>query len=67
MIRDLQARGEGSRSAVYISRPNNTAHIFNAVNTPHGVVFLDGQSGTLGILERNVSSIGHIPYRNGAP
>ncbi|WP_030584667.1 putative T7SS-secreted protein [Streptomyces anulatus] len=67
IIRDLQARGEGSRSAVYISRPNNTAHIFNAVNTPHGVVFLDGQSGTLGILEKNVSSIGHIPYRNGVP
>lgn len=67
IIRDLQARGEGSRSAVYISRPNGTAHIFNAVNTPHGVVFLDGQSGTLGMLERNVSSIGHIPYRNGAP
>ncbi|MFE7367210.1 putative T7SS-secreted protein [Streptomyces anulatus] len=67
IIRDLQARGDGSRSAVYISRPNNTAHIFNAVNTPHGVVFLDGQSGTLGMLERNVSSIGHIPYRNGAP
>ncbi|WP_268246828.1 putative T7SS-secreted protein, partial [Streptomyces sindenensis] len=67
IIRDLQARGEGSRSAVYISRPDGTAHIFNAVNTPHGVVFLDGQSGTLGFLERNVSSIGHIPYRNGAP
>ncbi|MFC8827903.1 putative T7SS-secreted protein [Streptomyces sp. NPDC057137] len=66
IIRDLQARGEGSRSAVYVSRPDGSAHIFNAVNTPHGVTFLDGQSGTLGMLERNVSSIGHIPYRNGA-
>ncbi|CAM5698886.1 putative T7SS-secreted protein [Streptomyces aurantiogriseus] len=65
IIKDLQARGEGSRSAVYISRPNGTAHVFNAVNTPHGVVFLDGQSGTLGMLEKNVSSIGHIPYRDG--
>lgn len=65
IIKDLQARGEGSRSAVYISRPNGTAHVFNAVNTPHGVVFLDGQSGTLGVLEKNVSSIGHIPYRDG--
>ncbi|WP_406726020.1 putative T7SS-secreted protein [Streptomyces sp. GD-15H] len=66
VIRDLQARGEGSRSAVYISRPDGSAHVFNAVNTKHGVVFLDGQSGTLGILEKNVSSIGHIPYRNGS-
>jgi hypothetical protein len=65
IIRDLQARGEGSRSVVYISRPNGTAHVFNAVNTPHGVVFLDGQTGTLGMLEKNVSSIGHIPYRDG--
>lgn len=67
IVRDLQARGEGSRSAVYISRPDGSAHIFNAVNTPHGVTFLDGQSGTLGILEKNVSYIGHIPYRNGVP
>lgn len=65
IIRDLQGRGEGSRSVVYISRPNGTAHVFNAVNTPHGVVFLDGQSGTLGLLEKDVSSIGHIPYRDG--
>ncbi|MZD04102.1 hypothetical protein GTW43_03250, partial [Streptomyces sp. SID5785] len=67
VIRDLQGRGEGARSAVYISRPDGTAHVFNAVNTPNGVVFLDGQSGTLGRLEQNVSGIGHIPYRNGNP
>jgi hypothetical protein len=66
IIADLEKRGEGSRSAVYISRPDGSAHVFNAVNTKHGVVFLDGQSGTLGILEKNVSSIGHIPYRNGS-
>jgi hypothetical protein len=65
VIRDLQARGEGSRSVMYISRSDGSAHVFNAVNTPHGVVFLDGQSGTLGVLEKNVSSIGHIPYRDG--
>ncbi|WP_079274918.1 putative T7SS-secreted protein [Streptomyces phaeoluteigriseus] len=65
IVKDLQARGEGSRSAVYISRPDGTAHVFNAVNTKHGVVFLDGQSGQLGMLEKNVSSIGHIPYRDG--
>lgn len=66
IIADLEKRGEGSRSAVYISRPDGSAHVFNAVNTKNGVVFLDGQSGTLGILENNVSSIGHIPYRNGS-
>ncbi|MEU0115992.1 putative T7SS-secreted protein [Streptomyces bobili] len=65
IVKDLQSRGEGSRSAVYISRPDGTAHVFNAVNTKHGVVFLDGQSGQLGMLEKNVSSIGHIPYRDG--
>ncbi|PNG22558.1 toxin glutamine deamidase domain-containing protein [Streptomyces cahuitamycinicus] len=51
---------------MYVSRPDGSAHVFNAVNTKHGVVFLDGQSGTLAILEKNVSSIGHIPYRNGS-
>ncbi|MEV5490491.1 putative T7SS-secreted protein [Streptomyces bobili] len=65
IVKDLQARGEGSRSAVYISRPDGTAHVFNAVNSKHGVVFLDGQSGQLGMLEKDVSSIGHIPYRDG--
>ncbi|MFH8802477.1 putative T7SS-secreted protein [Streptomyces sp. NPDC017936] len=65
VIKDLQARGEGSRSVMYVSRPDGSAHVFNAVNTKHGVVFLDGQSGTLGMLEKNVSSIGHIPYRDG--
>ncbi|MGW1168763.1 putative T7SS-secreted protein [Streptomyces sp. NPDC002550] len=63
VIRDLELRGEGSRSAVYIARPDGSAHVFNAVNTEHGVVFLDGQSGTLGRLEHGVSRIGYIPYR----
>ncbi|MFE9722994.1 toxin glutamine deamidase domain-containing protein [Streptomyces sp. NPDC005794] len=67
IVRGLQARGEGSRSVVYISRPDGSDHIFNAVNTPHGVTFLDGQSGTLGVLESNVSPIAHTPSRNGAP
>ena len=63
IIKDLNSRGEGARSVVYISRPNNTAHVFNAVNTKHGVVFLDGQSGTLAKLEGHTTGIGHIPYR----
>lgn len=63
LIKDLNSRGDDARSVVYVSRPNNTAHVFNAVKTDHGVVFLDGQSGTLAKLERDVTSIGHIPYR----
>ncbi|MGW4319477.1 toxin glutamine deamidase domain-containing protein [Streptomyces sp. NPDC004684] len=63
IIRDLQGRGEGARSVVYVSRADNSAHVFNAVNTKHGVVFLDGQSGTLGMLEKDVTPIGHIPYQ----
>ena len=61
LIRDLQARGDGSRSAVFIGR-ENSGHFFNAVNTEHGVVFLDGQTGNLANLEKNVVDIQHVPY-----
>ncbi|MGH3323945.1 MAG: putative T7SS-secreted protein, partial [Streptomyces sp.] len=63
LIQNMNSRGEGARSVVYVSRADGSAHVFNAVNTKHGVVFLDGQSGTLGKLERDVTSIQHIPYR----
>ncbi|MFD4880069.1 putative T7SS-secreted protein [Streptomyces sp. NPDC058420] len=66
VIRDLQARGEGSRSAIFIGR-GNSGHFFNAVNTEHGVVFLDGQSGKLGLLESDAKQIMHVPYGKGAP
>ncbi|MFE4262444.1 toxin glutamine deamidase domain-containing protein [Streptomyces sp. NPDC056883] len=62
IIRDLESAGEGARSVVYIERADGTAHVFNAVNTDHGVVFLDGQSGTLAKLE-DAAYIGHIPYK----
>ncbi|GGK94610.1 putative T7SS-secreted protein [Streptomyces flaveus] len=61
IIRDLQNRGEGAKSAVFIGR-GNSGHFFNAVNTEHGVVFLDGQTGMLGQLEKNVVDIRHVPY-----
>ncbi|MFF8969733.1 putative T7SS-secreted protein [Streptomyces sp. NPDC014995] len=61
LIRDLQNRGEGAKSAVFIGR-GNSGHFFNAVNTEHGVVFLDGQSGKLAQLEKNVVEIQHVPY-----
>ncbi|MET7286175.1 putative T7SS-secreted protein [Streptomyces sp. NPDC005573] len=66
IIRDLKDRGEGARSAVYIGR-GQSGHFFNAVNTEHGVVFLDGQSGQLGQLERGAQEIMHVPYGKGAP
>ncbi|GLV81661.1 hypothetical protein Slala03_13500 [Streptomyces lavendulae subsp. lavendulae] len=64
IIKDLEARGEGSRSVVAISRHGMPGHVFNAVNTPHGVVFLDGQTGELAKLETvNIREIAHVPYK----
>lgn len=54
------------RGVVYIGRSDGTAHVFNVVNTQHGVVFLDGQTGRLGKLEPagnpGVTSIGLMQY-----
>jgi hypothetical protein len=63
ITQSLVSRGEGSRSIVYIGRPDGSAHVFNAVNSPHGVVYLDGQTGQLAQLEQGVSQISHLPYR----
>ena len=68
VIKDMHARGEGSRGVVYISRPGNeidppSAHVFNVVHGPHGVEFLDGQTGTLAELEQNVDRVQYMPYR----
>ncbi|MCX4747437.1 toxin glutamine deamidase domain-containing protein [Kitasatospora sp. NBC_01287] len=62
IIQDLKSRGEGSRGVVYISRSDGTAHVFNAINDPNGVVFLDGQIGKLARLEP-ADSIRYLPYR----
>ncbi|WP_338597169.1 toxin glutamine deamidase domain-containing protein [Saccharopolyspora sp. SCSIO 74807] len=70
IIKDMHARGAGSRGVVYINRPGNpdlfikpTAHVFNVHHGPHGVEFLDGQTGNLAELEQNVDRIGYMPYR----
>jgi hypothetical protein len=63
VIEDMDKRGEGSRGVVYISRPNGTAHVFNVIHDRNGVVFLDGQSGHLGQLEKNVSHVLYMPYK----
>ncbi|MFI0742224.1 toxin glutamine deamidase domain-containing protein [Streptomyces sp. NPDC021100] len=67
LIKELASREVGSRSVVYIGRRDETAHVFNAVNTEHGVVFLDGQSGTLGRLEPGVEYIGYLAYPKHKP
>ncbi|MFI1830942.1 toxin glutamine deamidase domain-containing protein [Streptomyces sp. NPDC020412] len=63
VIRDLNERGDGSRSVVAIRRPDGSGHVINAIKTPDGVVFLDGQTGGLATLERGTAQIAHIPYR----
>ncbi|MQA13426.1 MAG: hypothetical protein GEV09_04405 [Pseudonocardiaceae bacterium] len=55
VIVDIGSRGEGAHGIVYISRPwDNSAHVFNVVHDAEGVVFLDGQTGGLARLEKNV-------------
>ncbi|WP_188316732.1 toxin glutamine deamidase domain-containing protein [Solihabitans fulvus] len=41
----------GGRGVVQLGRTDGTGHVFNVVRTPHGIVFLDAQTGTLGKLE----------------
>lgn len=62
-IRSVNGASSGSRGVVYIARPNGTAHVFNVINTPDGVVFLDGQTGSLAILESKVTTIQLYLYR----
>jgi uncharacterized protein YukE len=63
LIQDVASRGEDARSVVRIERPDRTAHFFNAINTKHGVVFLDGQSGLLARLEENVTKVQQFAYK----
>ncbi|GAA1195805.1 hypothetical protein GCM10009654_61000 [Streptomyces hebeiensis] len=63
IIRDLNGRGDGARSVVAIRRLDGTGHVFNAVQTPHGTVFLDGQTGSLATLETSgIQYVGYVPY-----
>ncbi|MGR6972693.1 hypothetical protein ACU639_24405 [Streptomyces cynarae] len=43
--------------------PDGTAHVFNVIRDRNGVVFLDGQAGMLGNLEKNVTEIRYLPYK----
>jgi Papain fold toxin 1, glutamine deamidase len=63
---DVIARMEGwpgSRGVVYIERPGvGGSHLFSAVNSTHGIVFLDGQTGRLATLEPGIARIGLMQY-----
>jgi len=63
IIDDMDKRGVGSRGVVYVSRPDGTAHVFNVVHDRNGVVFLDGQTGKLGTLEKDVTEVRYMPYK----
>lgn len=63
IIRDMRARGAGSRGVVFLDRPGGMGHVFNVVTTKQGVAFVDGQIGTLANLEHGVSAIHYLPYR----
>ncbi|WP_326692658.1 MULTISPECIES: toxin glutamine deamidase domain-containing protein [unclassified Streptomyces] len=63
IVKDMSQRGPDARGAISIRREDGTGHLFNVINTPHGVTFLDGQTGTLARLEQDVIRIGYMPYR----
>lgn len=63
IIEDMDNRGVGSRGVVYISRADGTAHVFNVIHDANGVVFLDGQTGMLGNLEKDVTEVRYLPYK----
>jgi hypothetical protein len=64
LIRSVEQAGPNSRGVVYIARPGDGgAHVFNVVNTEDGVVFLDGQKGSLGALEPNVTQVWLYLYK----
>lgn len=64
VIRTISHAGPDSRGFVYIARPGDGgAHVFNVLNTPNGVAFLDGQTGTLGLLESNIHTIWLYLYK----
>lgn len=46
----LLAAGSGSRAIVYGARQGSVGHVFNAVNQAGTIRFLDGQSGSVAIL-----------------
>jgi Papain fold toxin 1, glutamine deamidase len=65
--KDIAAGGDGARGVVYIARDaahGNSAHVFNVINSNGRVIYLDGQTGTLGTLETDgITNIQFMRYR----
>jgi Papain fold toxin 1, glutamine deamidase len=52
----------GSRGVVFVNPSEGHPHVFTAVHTNDGVVFLDGQRGGLAVLPADVAEIGLMMY-----
>ncbi|WP_277953745.1 WXG100-like domain-containing protein [Saccharopolyspora soli] len=58
----MAAQVPNSRGYVIVYRADRSAHVMNVINTPRGVVFLDGQSGRLGRLDPDIHSVTYFQY-----
>jgi hypothetical protein len=63
VVRTMQRAGEGSEGSLYIIRRDGSAHVLNVVHDKNGVVFLDGQNGRLGLLERHPAAVLFLRYK----
>ncbi|WP_408014318.1 pentapeptide repeat-containing protein [Saccharopolyspora elongata] len=62
VIRHMKKAQVGARALVYVERTKPIAHVFNVINRPEGVVFLDGQTGKLGKLSPDATKIVLVEY-----
>ncbi|WP_207954931.1 protein-glutamine glutaminase family protein [Saccharopolyspora elongata] len=61
-IRYMKKAQLGARAIVYVETADPVAHVFNVINRPEGVVFLDGQTGRLGKLSPEATQIVLVEY-----
>ncbi|MGW5646283.1 protein-glutamine glutaminase family protein [Saccharopolyspora sp. NPDC003762] len=61
-IRHMKETQLGARAIVYVETAGPIAHVFNVINRPEGVVFLDGQTGKLGKLSPDATQIVLVEY-----
>jgi hypothetical protein len=63
VIRTLRRAGEGAAGSLHIVRRDGSAHVLNVVHDKNGIVFLDGQNGRLGLLDRNPAAVLFLRYK----
>jgi hypothetical protein len=64
VIRWMRIAGPGAAGVVQISRTGRrTGHVFQVVHDHNGIVFLDGQTGRLGLLEPDFKEIHFLRYK----